>query len=216
MTVGRRLASFLLAAVVLVANSACGRSDLDDVEDFTYADGGRDARTDARDAPRDVPLDVLPDGDAPIDVPSDVPIDVPADTPADQPQDRPIDVPIDTPPDVPRDRDFFDSFPLPDSGPIADCARCAQQHCNAQVNGCYNDQACVNGLVCAVSTCLGGGGPDIGCVLNCFNGDFGAAMKAFRAFRCIATNCGSACSGASPRAPRTPETPGWQRAGREA
>jgi hypothetical protein len=88
---------------------------------------------------------------------------------------------------------FFDAFPFPDSGPIANCVTCADQSCNSQVNACYNNPACAGGVVCAVTSC---GGFSLGCVLSCFGGNFQAAIQAFAAFTCVATNCGQQCIGA--------------------
>ncbi len=93
---------------------------------------------------------------------------------------------------------FFDAFPFPDSGPIHNCVQCADQSCNSQVNACYNDPTCASGVVCALTSCLGGGGGglDFGCVISCFGGNFSAAGKALQAFLCVGSNCGQQCVGA--------------------
>jgi hypothetical protein len=88
---------------------------------------------------------------------------------------------------------FFDSFPFPDSGPIADCVSCADQSCNDQVNACFNNPACAQGVVCAATSC---GGFNLQCILQCFGGNFQAGLQAFQAFLCLAQNCGQECIGA--------------------
>lgn len=152
----------------------------------------------------------MPSSDVTVDVARDVAFDVAVDVPpADVATDPVIDVAhdvatdpvIDVQPDAPRDTgrdalDFFDAFPIPDSGPIADCAECAQQSCDTQINACYNDPSCVGGVTCAFTSCFGGGAPSFQCLLGCFGGDFGAALKAVSAFRCVAQSCGQTCAGA--------------------
>ena len=96
--------------------------------------------------------------------------------------------------------DFFDIFPIPDSGPIGECATCVATNCSKQVNTCLNDPVCRNGLACTVMKCLAGGGggggmPDLACVLGCFGGDFGKAAEAIGAFTCVTGKCGGACGG---------------------
>ena len=73
-----------------------------------------------------------------------------------------------------------------------DCLTCAAQNCPEAV-GCFTDQDCLNGLVCTVGQCIAGGGPDFMCVLECFDGDLGAAQQALAAFVCISSTCGEAC-----------------------
>jgi hypothetical protein len=44
--------------------------------------------------------------------------------------------------------------------------------------------------------CLGGGGgPDLQCFLECFDGDTDAAFKAFQALTCVFMNCQDECGG---------------------
>lgn len=78
-----------------------------------------------------------------------------------------------------------------------DCLTCAGTNCPEAV-GCITDQACVTGLVCAASNCLGGGSPDFMCLLDCFDGDFEAAQQAIAAFTCIASSCSEECAGLLP------------------
>ena len=57
----------------------------------------------------------------------------------------------------------------------------------------------MQGMICTVTTCLGGGGqPDLMCMLDCFNGDFGAAMQAFQAITCVFSSCQDECGGFLP------------------
>lgn len=87
---------------------------------------------------------------------------------------------------------FFDSFPFPDSGPIADCVECADENCNSQINACFNNPACAQGVVCAATSC---GGFNLQCILQCFGGNFQAGFQAFQSFLCLAQNCGQQCIG---------------------
>jgi hypothetical protein len=87
---------------------------------------------------------------------------------------------------------IFDSFPFPDSGPIADCVACADENCNSQINACFNNPACAQGVVCAATSC---GGFNLQCILQCFGGNFQAGLQAFQSFLCLAQNCGQQCIG---------------------
>jgi hypothetical protein len=93
----------------------------------------------------------------------------------------------------PTDGSFFDTFPFPDSGPIFECVSCAQQNCESQVNACFNNPACAQGVVCAATSC---GGFNLQCILQCFGGNFQAGLQAFQTFICLASNCGQECIGA--------------------
>lgn len=209
-----RLFFFAFAAASLVA---CGRSDPEEDEyDFaldasgtTLDDGGAkpDAKADGQaDGGPDVATDVLADQsvdtkpdvtfDAPPDSVSDQSVDVAPDVTKDAPFDVANDVKKDGPADAKKDqKDFFDSFPLPDSGPIATCADCAQQHCSNQINNCFNNAACTSGVVCAFTKCFSGGQPSFGCLIGCFNGNFGAMFQAIGAFQCVINQCGQDCAG---------------------
>jgi hypothetical protein len=155
-----------------VAGAGClGRTNPDDDEELegqTVDDAGRDSTASVDSL---VPVDTLPGVDAI------------------KPDTRP----------PPRDTfiDFFDILPIPDSGPIGECATCVATNCSKQVNACLNDPACRNGLACTVTSCLAGGGgtPDLACVLKCFDGDFGKAAGAISAFTCVTGKCGTACGG---------------------
>ena len=78
-----------------------------------------------------------------------------------------------------------------------ECLTCVGQNCPEAV-GCLTDQACITGLVCAAGQCLGGGSPDLMCVLQCFDGDLAAAQQALMAFGCIASQCSMECAGLLP------------------
>ena len=108
------------------------------------------------------------------------------------------DAPKDTAPPPSDGIDFFDLFPIPDSGPIGECATCVKDNCASQVNACLNDPTCRAGMLCTITTCLAGGTggtPDLTCVLGCFGGDFSKALEAINAFTCVVGKCGSSCGG---------------------
>lgn len=151
---------------------------VDSGPDATPVDSGPDAEPE--DAGPDVEVDAEPDAE-PVDAGPDVVADAPVDAPKDQQQ---------------FDVDIFDVLPIPDSGPIFECATCVKDACYVQVNTCVNDPKCAQGLVCAVQKCVGGGGPNVQCLLGCFNGNVGALLEAVQAFQCIGTKCGADCIGA--------------------
>jgi hypothetical protein len=76
-------------------------------------------------------------------------------------------------------------------GPI-DCFQCIGQNCPSALQ-CLQDPACMQGAMCAFTQCLGGGQPDFGCLLTCFNGDFSAAIQAFQAVTCVMGQCQNEC-----------------------
>ena len=78
-----------------------------------------------------------------------------------------------------------------------DCLGCALQNCPDALD-CLTDQKCVQGVSCAMQSCIGMGGPDITCILKCFNGDFGLALKAFNAVTCVTQKCSNDCQGLGP------------------
>ena len=180
---------FVLAlpiAGALVLGGCLGRTGITD-DDLAAAGG-------------DVPLDdtgigLIDTGDLPGDT------SVPDDTSAsDTAVLTDTSIKPDTAPPPPRDSgiDFFDIFPIPDSGPIGVCATCVKDHCHDQVNACLNDPSCLKGLTCTLTKCLGGGGPggfDFACILGCFGGDFKTAGEAIGAFTCVIGNCGAKCGG---------------------
>lgn len=86
------------------------------------------------------------------------------------------------------------------SGTPIDCLACIGTSC-PEAMACIQDSACVQGMVCAVSQCLGGGSPDMMCVLDCFNGDMQAAMLALNTITCIFGSCGPECAGLLPGGP---------------
>jgi hypothetical protein len=99
-------------------------------------------------------------------------------------------------------KDIFDAFPLPDSGPVGECVSCLKTNCDSQINACYNNTACWQGVQCAAQKCLntggtggsgGGGQVDMQCMLGCFNNDVSSAMQAYGAFQCVTGSCGTEC-----------------------
>ncbi len=63
---------------------------------------------------------------------------------------------------------------------------------------CVTDPNCIQGVVCAVSDCLGGGQPDLMCMVGCFNGDMSAALSAIDTIMCIMGDCSDQCGGMLP------------------
>lgn len=108
------------------------------------------------------------------------------------------DAPI--PEDARPDRfiDIWDVIPIPDGGPIGECATCVRDKCGSKVNECINSPACRTGLVCVMSRCLTGGGTggfDFACINDCFKGDLKTAGLAISTFTCVISNCGAKCGG---------------------
>ncbi|MBI5531950.1 MAG: hypothetical protein HY898_04490 [Deltaproteobacteria bacterium] len=119
------------------------------------------------------------------------------------------------PPDVvpPKDvipgsdsKDFFDTLPpwIPDTGPIGACVGCLQTKCGDQINACYNDTTCWQGIQCSIPKCfLGGGGGaggsggggqiNVQCFMDCFDNKMTSIMEALNMFQCITGTCGDAC-----------------------
>jgi hypothetical protein len=88
-------------------------------------------------------------------------------------------------------------FPALDGG-VGECLTCVATMC-PEAQDCFNDPVCLQGSICAATTCLSGqdasaGGLD--CWLGCFGNDPGAAVTAFTAFSCVASSCGMGCAGA--------------------
>ena len=78
-----------------------------------------------------------------------------------------------------------------------DCLTCVGIECPAALD-CVTNPDCINGLVCAVGQCLGGGAPDLPCLLDCFNGDIDAALAAVEVITCVLGTCGDECGGLLP------------------
>ncbi len=87
-------------------------------------------------------------------------------------------------------------LPMLDGG-AAECVSCVTMSC-PEAQACFMDPACVQGALCAATTCVqDGGGADadqLTCWLGCFGGDTQAALSAFTAFSCVVTNCTDGCS----------------------
>jgi hypothetical protein len=81
-----------------------------------------------------------------------------------------------------------------------ECLTCIGQSC-PEVITCLMDPTCQQGLVCTVTSCLGGGQPDLMCVNDCFMGDLGAAAIAITALACVGNSCGDRCLGLLPGGP---------------
>jgi hypothetical protein len=88
---------------------------------------------------------------------------------------------------------IFDALPpLPDTSPVSHCVSCASLYCNSQVNACFADARCGQGLVCAALSCQA---QDMGCLLGCF-GDPNAMLTGVSALLCLGQYCGVDCVGA--------------------
>ncbi len=82
-----------------------------------------------------------------------------------------------------------------DAGGLVNCGACLAQQCGSQVFSCLTASACQTTLQCAVTMCISGGAPNIGCVLQCANGDMQALGQLTGLFGCVTSNC-SQCIGA--------------------
>lgn len=91
----------------------------------------------------------------------------------------------------------LDGFPIPDSGPIADCYACITGKCGQAFNACFGDPACQSGYQCVLRTCMTGGadgGINAQCAMGCFGGNMIATMEALALFQCLGQNCISQCA----------------------
>jgi hypothetical protein len=99
----------------------------------------------------------------------------------------------------------------PDGGIIGNaiqCIQCVQQSCPAISQCLIQDATCRQGVLCVFQKCAGFGGGGMGgggmggfdpqCALQCFNGDFNAALQAFNGVQCFFSNCGQTCGGLLP------------------
>jgi hypothetical protein len=76
-----------------------------------------------------------------------------------------------------------------------ECILCLFSECPEGLD-CITDPVCGAGLICTFTNCLSGGGtPDIGCVIDCFDGDLNAALQAFEAITCVFGSCAEECGG---------------------
>jgi len=78
-----------------------------------------------------------------------------------------------------------------------ECLACIGLQCPDTID-CITNPECIQGVGCAVASCLDGGDPDLICVADCFDGDFEAAAEALQVLGCIFTQCGEACAGTLP------------------
>ncbi len=74
-----------------------------------------------------------------------------------------------------------------------DCVSCLNEQC-PDAQECLYDAGCVNGIVCALTNCGGTGQIDFQCAIDCFDGDFETALKAFDAVSCATGACGESCN----------------------
>jgi hypothetical protein len=87
-------------------------------------------------------------------------------------------------------------FPGLDGG-AAECLNCVTMNC-PQAQACLTDPACIQGSICAATTCVQNqdAGDGLTCWLGCFDGGAESALNAFSAFSCLLTNCGTGCASA--------------------
>ena len=83
------------------------------------------------------------------------------------------------------------------SGGPVDCLLCVNSEC-PEVQACILDPVCSQGLVCIFTDC-GTSNPDLQCAIDCFGGDFGAALDGIQAIGCVFTSCGDECAGLIPQ-----------------
>lgn len=75
-------------------------------------------------------------------------------------------------------------------GPL-DCLLCIATNCPS-AQQCLQNPNCVQGLLCSIQNC---NPPTFTCILNCFNGDFVAALTALQAIFCVFNQCSMECLG---------------------
>lgn len=117
------------------------------------------------------------------DGPSDAVADVPKDAPKDAPKDVHV---IDGSDDAPHDV-------KPDTLNPLECVQCIQEKCGDKVSECLSDSVCVKGIQCSITKCMSGGSPDVTCMLECFDGDYMAVLKALSVLTCVSQTCGESC-----------------------
>lgn len=83
------------------------------------------------------------------------------------------------------------------SGGPVDCLFCVNSEC-PEVQACILDPVCSQGLACIFTDC-GISNPDFQCAIDCFGGDFGAALDGIQAIGCVFTSCGDECAGLIPQ-----------------
>ena len=77
----------------------------------------------------------------------------------------------------------------------SNCLECISQSC-PEATACFQNPACVEGLICGASACGGLEGPvALRCWVACFNGDTGLALQALTAAVCLSARCSVACQG---------------------
>jgi len=78
-----------------------------------------------------------------------------------------------------------------------DCIGCIILNCPQTID-CITNPGCIQGVICSVTDCLGGGQPDMMCVVGCFDGDMEAAMAAIDTLMCVMGDCADQCGGMLP------------------
>ncbi|MFO0663253.1 MAG: hypothetical protein U0174_04840 [Polyangiaceae bacterium] len=76
---------------------------------------------------------------------------------------------------------------------VIDCAQCLNNNCGDKFTSCFANAACRDTFQCAITQCLSGGQPDLGCVLNCANGDLGQLAAILGVVQCPLTKCKTDC-----------------------
>jgi hypothetical protein len=83
-----------------------------------------------------------------------------------------------------------------DAGGLLACGGCLAQNCSMQIQGCIGSTTCLSTATCALTNCLSGGAPNVGCILQqCADGGFQSLGDLVGLFTCVASNC-SGCLGA--------------------
>jgi hypothetical protein len=83
-----------------------------------------------------------------------------------------------------------------DAGGLLACGGCLAQNCSMQIQACIGSTTCLSTATCAVTMCLSGGAPNVGCILQqCADGGLASFADLVGLFTCVATNC-SGCLGA--------------------
>jgi len=73
------------------------------------------------------------------------------------------------------------------------CMDCVVSRC-PDVAACAANAACASGVLCTVTRCAGDGGlGNLGCVSNCFGGNWQLAMSAVTGITCVSQGCGATC-----------------------
>ena len=96
--------------------------------------------------------------------------------------------------------DLFTLVSFTDGGPLGECISCLSSQCATAINACANDQACRQGIACALTTCIPAGvvtgqSSVMTCVGTCFQGELSTLTGVAMGLACIGGTCRSSCSG---------------------